>query len=184
MNRRRGATASFLLAAALVLAGCSTDTVEDPVLQELGLDGMSGQEVVEMLDASTAARPFTFGASVLEEELVISAGNQETSLELPADMQYISIAPFVEATHECYYHSLGTCQGELVDQTVDVTITDSSGQILVDEQATTYTNGFVGFWVPRDIEGTISVTHEGRVGSVPFTTADGSPTCITTLQLT
>lgn len=184
-RRKLGSAAALLLTGILVLAGCSTDSEDDSVLRGLGLDGMSGQEVVEMLDASSDERPFAFGASVLEEELVISTGSQETTLELPVDMQYLSIAPFIEATHECYYHSLGTCQGELSSETINITITDSRGQIFVDEeQMTTFANGFIGFWVPRDVEGTIDVSYNGLAGSVPFTTTEGSPTCITSLQLT
>jgi len=96
----------------------------------------------------------------------------------------VSIAPYIETTHECYFHSLATCQGELVDEPVDVRITDADGAVLVEESATTYANGFVGYWLPEDVEGTIEITQGDLSGNVPFSTTEGSPTCVTTLQLT
>ena len=92
-----------------------------------------------------------------------------------------ALEPFAD---ECYFHSLATCQGELVDEPVEVTITDADGVVLVEESATTYSNGFVGYWLPEDVEGTIEITQGDLSGNVPFSTTEGSPTCVTTLQLT
>lgn len=170
-------------AAALTLSGCTSADSDDQVLAGLGLDGRTGQEIVEQLDASPDARPLAFAASVREDEVLISDGKTEVAVDLPADQQYVSIAPYVDQTHECYYHSLATCQGELTEAEVAVTITGADGEVLVDEVTQTYANGFVGFWVPRDVSGTIEVTYGDLTGSVPFTTFEGSATCITTLQV-
>ena len=59
-----------------------------------------------------------------------------------------------------------------------------AGVALVDAERTTYTNGFVSFWLPRNITGTITVAADGRTGSVPFATNSDSPTCLTTLKMT
>ena len=97
---------------------------------------------------------------------------------LPEDQFYVSIAPYVDQTHECYYHNLASCQGELVGEDLDVTITSDDGEVLVDETVTTYDNGFVGFWLPRDIEGTIEVEFDGsrvcREGSTAWACATSS----------
>ncbi|NCT90326.1 hypothetical protein GXB85_05080 [Cellulomonas sp. APG4] len=178
LSRLAAAGASLLL-----LAACSTSSPEDSLQAELGLDGIDGREIVEQLDASTDDRPFAFMASVREDEVLLGDGTQEVAVALPEDELYVSIAPYVDQTHECYYHSLATCQGELVEQPVSVTITADDGTVLVDEDATTYANGFVGFWLPRDVEGTIEVTYADKTGSVPFSTGEGDPTCITTLQV-
>lgn len=193
---------AVLAASALALvavAGCSAepdetagarDTASDvagaesALLAEHGLQGLSATQVVDTLDASTDPRPLALGASVKPTQVLLTNGDEEVVLALPEDQFYVSIAPFVDSTHECYFHSLGTCQGELTKEPVRVTITDTGGDILVDEAVTTGTNGFAGFWLPRDISGTIEIEHEGRTGSVDFTTDDESPTCITTLQLT
>ena len=176
-------TATFV-ASIVFLSGCTSQTSsEDPMLAELGLGGLSGQEIVAQLDVSTESRPLDFVASVREDEVLVGDGTKEVSVPLPDDVYYVSIAPFIETTHECYFHSLATCQGELTDESVDVRITDADGDVLVQETATTYANGFVGYWLPRDIEGTIEISQGDLTGSVPFSTSEGSPTCVTTLQL-
>lgn len=97
----------------------------------------------------------------------------------------MSVPPYVDQTHECFYHSLATCQGELSGEDVRVrTVDDETGEVLVDEQTTTFDNGFVGFWLPRDIAGTIEVSHDGLTGTAGFTTTDDGATCLTTLRLT
>lgn len=191
--RRRVLGLAVAGVAALVLSGCAVaepeaeapvDGPEADLLAEYDLDGMSGREIVQQLDTSPQERPLAFAASVREDEVLISDGaEQEVAVDLPEDEMYVSIAPYVDRTHECYYHSLATCQGELVEEPVAVTITDEDGTVLVEEDATTYTNGFVGYWLPKDISGTIEVEYEDRTGSVPFSTGEGDPTCITTLQV-
>ena len=176
-------TATFVASIA-VLAGCTSQTPsEDPMLADLGLGGLTGPEIVARLDASTEARPLDFVASVREDAVLVGDGTKEVSVPLPDDEFYVSIAPFIENTHECFFHSLATCQGELTGEFVRVTITDADGDVLIEETATTYANGFVGYWLPRDIEGTIEISQGDLTGSIPFSTSEGSPTCVTTLQL-
>ncbi|WP_347353798.1 copper-binding periplasmic metallochaperone CueP [Intrasporangium sp.] len=182
---------AVLAAVVLALAGCSNTATPDApapaadsVVHQLGFDGRSAEQIVQAVDSSPEARPLGFGASVRDTQLVLTAGERESSLPLPADRFYLSIAPYRTQTHECFFHSLATCQGELAGADVTVTIVDARGKVLVDEQTTTYANGFVGFWLPRDVTGTVTVTHDGRKGSVPFATTAGSPTCLTTLRLT
>lgn len=201
MKLQRTVPLAVFTAAVLVLSACtstgeetSTGTAADEVAAEssaddsellagLGLADLTGQELVEQLDASPDARPLAFAASVRETEVLVSDGQTEVTVDLPQDQRYVSIAPYVDQTHDCYYHSLATCQGELAETEVEVTITDEDGEVLVDETTRTYANGFVGFWVPRDTAGTIEVTYGELTGSVPFTTTAGSATCITTLQV-
>jgi hypothetical protein len=206
MRSRSAATVSALgLALALSLSACSTGSADtaapaedsasasapagegaatEELLAGLGLDGRSGREIVEELERSTQERPLDLTASVREDHVLVGDGTQEVAVPLPDDAYYVSIAPFVEQTHECYYHSLATCRGELAEEEVSVRITGDDGEVLVEETVTTGTNGFTGFWLPRGVEeGSIEVTHDGREGSVPLTTTPGSPTCVTTLQL-
>lgn len=153
------------------------------MLTELGLDGMSAVEIVDALDAVPQARPLPFGAAVNATHVSVTDGVEEVVMALPEDQFYVSIAPFADSTHECYFHNLATCQGELVEETMQFTITDESGEVLVDEQVTTGANGFAGFWLPRDIAGTIEVQYDGRTGAVDFSTDAEAPTCLTTLHL-
>jgi hypothetical protein len=177
-------------AAVLALAGCSTEaspetsTAQDAVVQQLGFTGKTPQEIVQAIDSSLDARPLDFAASVRGSQLVLATDQQETTLTLPGDKFYLSLAPYQTRTHECYNHSLATCRGELADADVTVKFIDDQGKVVVDEQTTTYANGFVGFWLPRDIKGTVTVTHAGLTGTAPFATTEDSPTCMTTLRLT
>ena len=150
----------------------------------LGVDGLSGREIVDQLDRVPGPeRRSDVMASVRPAELVVTDGARELSVPLPADEFYISLAPYVEGTHDCFYHSLTTCQGELASVPLDVLITTTDGEVLLDEQVTTFDNGFVGFWLPRGSAGTIEVRHEGRSATYEFTTDDDAPTCVTTVRL-
>ena len=180
----------------IALAGCSSDSSgsteateiaesELAFLAEHDLGGMAPDEIIEHLDQlGGAERPTDLMASVRVEELVMTDGEDEIGLELPEDRFYLSVAPYVNETHECFYHSLTTCQGELSGEEVDVTITDEeTGEVLVEETTTTAANGFVGYWLPRDVEGTVEVSYDGKSGEVPFATDEEGATCLTTLQV-
>lgn len=193
MTRLRTAVPVLLL----LLAGCSSaepSTAQAPADLPAGLEtvlaghdlvGLSGKEMVDHLDRLGGAdRPGDLMASVRAAELVVSDGRAEAVVALPQDEFYVAFAPYVNQTHDCYFHSLTTCQGELVGADVDVRIVSDDGDVLVDEVTTTFDNGFVGYWLPRDIEGTLEVEYEGLTGVLDIATDADSPTCLTTLQLT
>nr|KEP23415.1 hypothetical protein DA06_08760 [Georgenia sp. SUBG003] len=199
MVRRLTAAAA---GAVLVLAGCSAEPETEPAgtgaaasseaaaagvearLAAYDLDGAPADEIVDGLDRlAVAERPADLMASVRVDQLVVSDGQEEVAMDLPEDRFYLSVAPFVDQTHECFYHSLTTCTGELGGEDVEVRIVDDAGKVLVDEKTTTYDNGFVGYWLPRDIDGTLTVSYDGRIGEVDFSTREDSPTCVTTLQV-
>ncbi|MGB3955785.1 MAG: CueP family metal-binding protein [Brooklawnia sp.] len=187
----------LLAAFALVLAGCSTTPDASPTasppantaaqadfLAAHDLDGMDGQQIVDHLDRMPVAeRPTDLMASVRADQLVLADVEQEVMVPLAEDRFYLSVAPYVDQTHECYYHSLTTCRGELANEDIGVRIVDETGEVLVDEQATTFDNGFVGFWLPREVDGTIEVTYDGRTGQSPFSTREDGATCLTTLRI-
>ena len=194
LNRHLSRLAPALLASALVLTGCAQTPAAAPTtaassapadfLANHGLAEMTGEQIVDQLDRQPVAdRPGDLMASVRPAELALSSGGEETAVDLPAHSFYLSIAPFVSQTHDCFYHSLTTCRGELGNADVHVTITDESGKVLVDEDTTTFDNGFVGYWVPSDSTGTVEITSEGRTGTAPFEATDEGATCLTNLQL-
>lgn len=183
-------------AAALVLTGCSTtdsasttatgEGAQEEFLNTVGLAGMDAREIIDHLDRQPVAeRPTDLIASVQPDELVLTGQDQAVVLDLPADLTYVSIAPYITQTHDCFYHSLTTCLGELGNEPVHVTFTDeTTGDTLVDEQVTTFDNGFVGFWVPSEATGTIEVNYQERSGVTEFSTTDDGATCVTDLRLT
>ncbi|GAA1396530.1 CueP family metal-binding protein [Luteococcus peritonei] len=152
-------------------------------LQQLGVDQSDAVAVIEAMEASSTPRPVDMKASVRYDKLVLADEQGERELPIRNGKFYLSIAPYVDQTHECFAHSLSGCQGEQTGKPVHVTITDAQGATLVDTDATTHSNGFVGFWLPRDISGKVTVTLDGRTGTVPFSTTADSPTCLTTLQV-
>ena len=199
---RRGrwlpAALAALLAAGLTLTGCATPAASpeptgadrsagvERILAAHDLAGLDVREVIEQLDTMPVAdRPADLSASVQPDALVLrGSDDQEVRLPMPEDEVYVSVAPFREQTHECHFHSLTTCRGELADADVRLTLTADDGIVLIDEMRRTYDNGFVGFWAPRDTAATLTITHDGRTGSVPVSTRNGDDrTCITDLQL-
>ncbi len=183
----------------LFLAGCSTGAddstaapeqastvteVDTSDLEPYGLADSEPRDIVTALDQTNDDREQGLAGSVRYDHVVFTTEDGEKQIPLAEDDFYLSLAPYVDQTHECYYHSLSSCQGELVGEDVDVTITSADGEVLVDETVTTYDNGFVGFWLPRDIEGTIEVEFDGKSVTAPIATGPEDPTCVTTLQLT
>ena len=190
-------------AAVFLLAGCSS-AAEAPgstpsstvaqgaageeastLLAEYGLTGMDARAAIEHLDRLGGAdRPSDLMASIRPTELLLTAGEAETSLPMPEESFYVSVAPYMTQTHECFFHSLTTCQGEMVQADVTVTVVDdATGETVFDEEMTTYENGFVGLWLPRDMTGTITITAGGTSVESPISTTADSATCLTTLQL-
>jgi hypothetical protein len=63
---------------------------------------------------------------------------------------------------------------------VHATITDEKGAVLLDENVQTMDNGFVGVWLPKDINANIQVTYNGKTATAPISTFATSDTCLTT----
>lgn len=196
VRRHPGLFLAGLLLAGLALAACSgTDTHEDgpgagrdalDALSIVGLTGADARAAIDTLDAQPMTeRPEGIIASVRADHLVVgTAGGEESTLPLPDDEFYLSVAPYREQTHDCFFHSLTTCVGELSDTPVQITLTTDDGDVLVDEERTTFDNGFVGLWLPRDITGTLTISTDDATGSIPIGTGADDPTCLTTLRLT
>lgn len=192
---KRAAIAAAALALALALTGCSAAAPEptadgtvsqDKFLTTHGLAAMDAVEIINHLDRQKVTeRPTDLIASVRADELLLSSDAQEVAVDLPDNQTYVSIAPYLTSTHDCLYHSLTTCLGELDNEDIQVTITDeATGEMLVDEATTTFDNGFIGFWLPDDATGLIEISYQGRTGTTKFSTTNDGATCVTDLRLT
>lgn len=193
--------AAAALAATVVLTGCGADpeptdpqsqtvTVDDATaafLEDHGLAGLDTRQIIDRLDTTPLQERATdLMASIRPNELLMSdAAGRELALPMPEDVTYVSFAPYLQQTHDCYFHSLTTCTGELQNTAIDVTVTDNeTGDVIVQEQATTFSNGFLGLWLPRGLDGTLTVAVDGLSATVPLTTTGAEDaTCLTTLQL-
>lgn len=179
----------------LVVAGCGTGgsepasvTGDQELLREHGFADADAHEIIDQLEAlPVAERPQNLIASVTATSLQLrDDAGREAELPLPQDQFYLSVAPFVETTHECVFHSLTTCRGELRSREISVSVVDSSsGEILEEGTRTSHDNGFLGFWLPRGITAELTCTLEDDTGVASISTqAEDDLTCLTSLQLT
>ncbi|MBS4431019.1 hypothetical protein E2566_04565 [Pectobacterium punjabense] len=173
---------AVLLGLTLSSHGFAATADANTFLAKQGLAGKTVEQIVDAIDRSPQARPLPYSASITSKELKLSDGQQQYSYAL-GDKFYLSFAPYIQQTHPCFNHSLSGCQGELANTAFDVKITDKAGNVIVQKTLNSHQNGFVGVWLPRNIEGTINVTYQGRVASSPFATYSDSQTCMTTLPL-
>lgn len=155
------------------------------LLAKHSLTGKSAVEVIDTLDRMPVEkRPADLMASVRPDVLLVSGEGTEVALPIPADRFYLSVAPYVDSTHECFNHSLTTCKGELGGEDVEVSLVEEgSGAVLLDGMKTVFANGFVGFWLPKDTVGTLRIRHDGKMAETKISTHSDAPTCLTTMQL-
>ncbi len=201
ISGRSVAGLALAIVAALVLSACTAADRTTPdasaesrspqpsaeMMADYGLAGLDAQQVIDKLDAlALADRPSNLMASVRPHELLLTDDQQrEVTLAIPGDTFYVSIAPYIDQTHDCYFHSLTTCKGEIQNSDVHVLAIDSaSGETLIDETRTTFDNGFVGLWLPRGGDVTVTIEYDGRSATADLsTTSEEDATCITTMQL-
>lgn len=184
--------ASFrkLLVSALTLivvaaAGCtpapSTPAPSEPVsvmAAKYGYDAPTLEQVIEQIDRDPRVRPLPLSVQVSYELVTFRDGTQSETLLLTGDRFYLAIEPYTTNKLQCHSHNPGTLQGELVFEPVQVTITDATGNVLVDETTITHSNGFATFWIPRDITGTVRIVAGSKSGTAHFASDHNAPTCL------
>jgi len=179
-----------------LLAGCSSTTAlpgaavttppivdAEQLLARHSLQGLTADQVVERLDSTEDDRAAGPVGSVRPRELLLSDSAGQARLALPADRFYLSIAPYLTTTHDCFNHNLATCKGELAGKTVHVSVVDAAGATVLERDVTTYPNGFAGLWLPRDIKATLTVRYDALTATTTIGTGDSDATCLTTLRL-
>ena len=140
--------------------------------------------IEELQSLPLAERPAGLMASVRVDELLLSSGTDEVSVPLPTDDFHLSVAPYLNDTHDCYFHSLTTCVGELTEEELQVTITDdTNNEVLLDETVSTFENGFFDVWLPAGRDLTMRIDDGENTAEVPVGTGADDPTCVTTVQL-
>lgn len=155
-----------------ILAGCADDSSAESSAEEVKayVAELSGSNEVE-------------AASIDHEKLYVEDAGVETIHELPEDEFFVSFAPYLSTTHPCEVHSLTGCQGEMVEEDIEVKIVDEDGEVHLDETVTTMENGFVDLWLPRDKKYTLTIDYQDQSLESEFSTFEGDNTCLTELQL-
>lgn len=151
-------------------------------LADFDLAGKSVTEIVDTLDATNDDRETGPFGSVRPGELILTDEQREVSLPIE-DHFYLSVAPYLTGTHECFNHNLASCQGELAEQEIAVTIAGEEGEELFSGTTTTGPNGFAGFWLPKGISASLTIDYDGKTATTVVGTGEQDPTCLTTMRL-
>lgn len=151
----------------------------DKILSQLNIETSDIKEIVTNLD-QRIDEPSNIGARITGDKLYLYDNDKEYSLNLPEDSFFVSIAPYINEVHPCTIHNLVTCRGEVFNQTMKIRIVDENNQIILEEEKTTQDNGFIGLWLPKNMNATLSVEYDGLFVEYPISTYSESYTCITT----
>ncbi len=176
---------SFLvvLGAASALTAWSFQKTESAFLRRNGLYGLSVKEMVEKLDRIDNEKP-DLSASVTSQKLILSDAVSAYDFDLPEDEFYLSVAPYETTTHPCSIHSLISCNGEKDNEAFAVHVHNvDTNETILESNYVTGEKGFLGLWLPRNVNAMITVTQDALSASGAIRTFDGDPTCLTTLHL-
>lgn len=149
------------------------------MLLKYELNGLSVKGMVNKLDSITNEK-YGLNASITSTTLILYDNEKQYEFKLPKDEFYVSFAPYLNEIHPCQTHNLVSCRGELFNKEFDVSIVKKDGTIILDQKVKSMNSGFIGLWLPRDIEATLTINYKGTSVSKPLTTFAKSDTCITT----
>ncbi len=173
---------AVVLAVGVVFLNSQQNQSEDFLVRN-NLVGMDVMEIVEYLEKKTD-EPIGFNAGITATKLVLSDTKGSIELNVPKDLFYLSIAPYINTTHPCGTHNLVSCRGELQGETLHVLITDmDTNEVVLDQDVDTYANGFAGLWLPRNRNLSVTVTYKDLSATTQVSTNDDDNTCETTLKL-
>ena len=111
-----------------------------------------------------------------------------SSVEIPYDTFFVSIAPWINTTHPCTNHVPTGCTGELINKDMHLVIKDAkSGKTIKNEKINTGNDGFIDLWLPRNKTLNVSI-HYGSNTEIyleakeTISTHTGERTCITSMK--
>lgn len=171
--------ALIVIAVIVALSITGTQKAQAALLQKYGLTGLDTMAIVNKLDSSVT-EPKELLSSITGENLILRDGKTTVQLPLPKNKFYLSFAPYENTVHPCGTHSLASCRGELMNVPVHATILDDKGVLILDETVQTMANGFVGVWLPKNINANLQVAYNGKTVTAPISTFANSDTCLTT----
>ncbi|MDQ0360452.1 CueP family metal-binding protein [Breznakia pachnodae] len=155
---------------------------ENPVLANYKIEGTTAEKQIAYLEEKSQ-KSDEFSASIRNDRIIYTEGDKEYEEAFSQDLFYVSFAPYIYKTHDCFYHSLTSCQGELVNEQIHILIVNEKDNVIFDDNVTTNANGFYGVWLEKDKSYTINIQKDEAVGAAVFETDEESPTCITTIKL-
>lgn len=185
---KKNKIASIIIAVIVIIAGgyfiySIQESGRRSILENNGLSDMDAKTILAKLENDLNERD-TLSASVFGDRIELREGNNVEKIPIDEDKFYLSIAPYINDTHDCGIHSLITCRGELANKEILVEIVDDTKTLVYSNVHKTYANGFAGIWLPKNIKGTLIVTYKNKQAAYSIETKNDSLTCITTLKLT
>lgn len=108
---------------------------------------------------------------------------QMISVPLPDDVMMVSIAPYINKTHECSTHYMSSCDAEMKSTKVKIVAVTAGGKTLINKTMKTAPTGFLDLWLPRNQAINITVSAKGKRATGKIFTNRDSKTCETTLKL-
>ena len=121
---------------------------------------------------------------VTTTELVVTfPDDREIRKSLPDDEFYVAIAPFINNTHPCETHYPSSCQGELIQETIQLKVSIENGSSLFEGTKSTMKNGFFEVWLPRNKTININIVYNSLKANEIIKTNSNRNTCITTAKL-
>jgi hypothetical protein len=145
-----------------------------------GVDGKKAMEIankwrLKKIDIVTFVTPDTVNFKFKDGEAI--------SIPVPDDVMIVSIAPYINKTHECATHYMSSCDAELKNEDMKITAFTAGGKILINKTMKTGPTGFLDLWLPRNQVIDIAVSAKGKNATGKIYTCRNSKTCDTTLKL-
>lgn len=155
----------------------------DGILEILGYENLGTREIIAKLEDNLNEPSVLLNAYVGYEGLYLTSKSGDLLLKDEEDMFYLSIAPYEYTTHGWLGHNLVSCLGEMKNESFEVLVVDDEGNTVFSGTESTYNNGFLGIWLPKDIQGEITINYGEKSATKSIDTFEGAPTCETTMQL-
>jgi len=166
----------MIIVSLFLLAGCSSNTLE----KELGFNNKDIKEIIQILNEDDVLRS-TVSASINGTELTVTKDSESLVYDVGEEF-YLAVAPYQSYTHTWTFHSVTGCRAEMVEEEFLVTF-EVDGEYLVNEVITSLKNGFIELWLPRDVEGILTISINGLSATEEIGTFDDDLTCLTTMEL-
>ncbi len=112
-----------------------------------------------------------------------------SSIPIPANKFFISIAPWVNFSHPCTDHVPTGCTGEMINEDMHLFIKDlETGQIINSGKVNTGNDGFIDVWLSSNSSYDINIHYRNNSGKLmqareQISTFKSDRTCITSMQL-
>ncbi len=157
----------------------TSNEAKTQMLAKYELTDLSVKEMVNKLDSITDEKN-GLNASINGTTLILYDNEKKYDFKLPSDEFYVSFAPYINEVHPCKTHNLVSCRGELFNKEFEVSVVKDDGTVVLDQKVKSMDSGFIGIWLPKNIDATLTIKYNDLSVSQPISTFDKSDTCITT----